>query len=161
MKQYLANTVTGIRILGSILLAFVPAFSASFYAFYLLCGLSDILDGAIARKTGGTSSFGARFDTIADILFAAVSLVKLLPHLPVPGWLWGLDRVDCGGQGLQRGCGATPVSNACIRAFCAEQTGRIFSVPAPADVWSNRAEIQRRDRMLPCNTGSNAGMLLC
>ena len=88
MKQYLANTVTGIRILGSILLAFVPAFSASFYALYLLCGLSDILDGAIARKTGGTSSFGARFDTIADVLFAAVSLVKLLPHLPVPGWLW-------------------------------------------------------------------------
>lgn len=89
MKQYLANTVTGIRILGSILLAFVPAFSASFYALYLLCGLSDILDGAIARKTGGTSSFGARLDTVADLLFAAVSLAKLLPHLPVPGWLWG------------------------------------------------------------------------
>lgn len=89
MKQYLANTVTGIRILGSILLALVPAFSASFYALYLLCGLSDMLDGTIARRTGSAGSFGARFDTIADVLFAAVSLVKLLSHLPVPGWFWG------------------------------------------------------------------------
>ena len=40
MKQYLANTVTGIRILGSILLVLVPTFSASFYALYLLCGLT-------------------------------------------------------------------------------------------------------------------------
>lgn len=64
MKQYLANTVTGIRILGSILLALVPAFSASLYALYLLCRLSDMLDGTIARRTGSAGSFGARFDTI-------------------------------------------------------------------------------------------------
>ena len=88
MKKNIANIITGIRILGSILLAFVPVFSVSFYAVYLTCGLSDMLDGTIARKTNISSSFGAKFDTIADFLFAAVSLAKLLPYIPVPGWLW-------------------------------------------------------------------------
>ena len=88
MKTHIANIITGIRIIGSILLAFVPVFSAVFYTVYLACGLSDMADGMIARKANSVSSFGARFDTAADFLFAAVSLVKLLPYIPVPRWLW-------------------------------------------------------------------------
>lgn len=88
MKTHIANIITGIRILGSILLAFVPVFSAVFYTVYLTCRLSDMADGKIARKTNNVSSFGARFNTAADFLFAAVSLVKLLPYIPVPRWLW-------------------------------------------------------------------------
>lgn len=69
-------------------MVFIPAFSASFYAAYLVCGLSDMADGAVARKTSSTSPFGAELDTAADFLFAAVSLAKLLPNIPVPKWLW-------------------------------------------------------------------------
>ena len=87
MKKHIANAVTGLRILGSILLMFVPVFSIPFYAVYLICGLSDMADGAIARRTNSSSPFGAKFDTAADFLFAAVSLAKLLPYIPVPGWL--------------------------------------------------------------------------
>ena len=87
MKKNIANVITGIRILGSIFLAFVPVFSAPFYAVYLTCGLSDMVDGTIARKTNSSSSLGAKLDTVADFLFAAVSLAKLLPYIPVPGWL--------------------------------------------------------------------------
>lgn len=87
MKKHIANAVTGLRILGSILLAFVPVFSAAFYAVYLTCGLSDMADGTIARKTNSSSSFGAKFDTAADLLFTAVSLAKLLPYIPLPRWL--------------------------------------------------------------------------
>lgn len=54
-----ANFVTGIRILGSLLLLFVPVFSSPFYAIYLICGLSDMVDGTIARKTNSASPFGA------------------------------------------------------------------------------------------------------
>lgn len=87
-KKHIANAVTGARIFGSILLAFAPAFSASFYAVYLICGLSDMLDGTVARKTNSSSPFGATLDTSADFLFAAVSLAKLAPYIPFPGWLW-------------------------------------------------------------------------
>ena len=88
MKKNIANIITGVRILGSVLLAFVPVFSLPFYAVYLTCGLSDMVDGTIARKTNSSSSFGAKLDTIADFLFATVSLAKLLPYIPVQGWLW-------------------------------------------------------------------------
>ena len=46
-----------------------------------------MIDGAVARKTGTVSEFGSRLDTAADIVFAAVCLIKLLPVLDVPRWL--------------------------------------------------------------------------
>ena len=87
MKRYLANLLTGSRIFGSLLLALLPACSIPFYAVYGLCGLSDMLDGPIARRTGSAGAAGARLDTAADILFAAVSLGKLLPALQLPAWV--------------------------------------------------------------------------
>ena len=89
MKKQIANLITVCRILGSIGLLFCPVFSACFYGLYLFCGLTDMVDGTIARKTGAASTFGARLDTVADFLFAAVSFGKLLPVIRVPVWIWG------------------------------------------------------------------------
>ena len=47
-----------------------------------------MIDGAVARKTGSVSEFGSRLDTIADIVFVAVCLIKLLPVMHIPGWLY-------------------------------------------------------------------------
>ena len=47
-----------------------------------------MMDGAVARKTGIVSELGARLDTIADLVFTAVCLIKLLPVLDVPAWLY-------------------------------------------------------------------------
>ena len=88
MTKHLANILTGCRIFGSILLLFFPAFSLAFYITYLLCGLSDMIDGTIARKTNSASKVGSQQDTIADCIFVAVSLCKLLPAIHLPGWLW-------------------------------------------------------------------------
>ena len=88
MTKHLANILTGCRIFGSILLLFFPTFSLVFYVTYILCGCSDMIDGIIARKTNSTSKFGSQLDTIADLVFVAVSLVKLLPAVRIPGWLW-------------------------------------------------------------------------
>ena len=89
MKKQIANIITSCRIIGSIGLLFCPVFSASFYGLYLFCGLTDMVDGTIARKTGAASTFGARLDTVADFLFAAVSFGKLLPVIRIPVWIWG------------------------------------------------------------------------
>ena len=88
MSKHIANILTGLRILGSILLLFFPVFSVAFYFIYSFCGLSDMIDGTIARKTNSTSKFGSQLDTLADLIFAAVSLFKLLPVIYIPGWLW-------------------------------------------------------------------------
>ena len=88
MTKHIANILTSCRILGSILLLFFPVFSLEFYFIYLLCGFSDMIDGTIARKTNSTSEFGSKIDTSADLVFVAVSLIKLLPSIHIPQWLW-------------------------------------------------------------------------
>lgn len=84
----IANFITACRILLSILLLFQPALSPMFYALYLSAGLTDMVDGAIARKTNTVSAFGSRLDTVADFIFTAVCMVKLFPVMRIPVWLW-------------------------------------------------------------------------
>ena len=88
MTKHLANILTGCRIFGSILLLFFPVFSLDFYITYLLCGLSDMVDGTIARKTNSTSKFGSQLDTSADLVFVVASSFKVLPAIHIPQWLW-------------------------------------------------------------------------
>ena len=84
----MANIVTSCRILFSVLMLFSPAFSAWFYTLYLLCGFTDMIDGTIARKTNTDSKFGARLDSVADFIFVVAALIKLLPDMHIPQWLW-------------------------------------------------------------------------
>lgn len=88
MKKHIANIITGSRIVLSLPLLFIPLTSAWFNALYLLCGLSDMIDGAVARRTSSASEFGARLDTVSDFVFMTVSLIKFVPHLHIPVWLW-------------------------------------------------------------------------
>ena len=46
-----------------------------------------MIDGTIARKTNTANEFGSRLDTIADIVFVVVCMIKLLPVLTIPIWL--------------------------------------------------------------------------
>ena len=88
MKKQIANIITFCRILSSMGLLFCPVFSSSFWGLYLFCGLTDMVDGTVARKTGAVTKFGARLDSVADFLFAAVSFGKLLPVIRLPAWIW-------------------------------------------------------------------------
>ena len=85
----MANTVTFSRIAASIVLLFCPVYSSAFYVFYIAAGVSDMLDGFVARKTDTVSNLGARLDTIADFVFVVACLIKLLPVLRIPAWLYG------------------------------------------------------------------------
>ncbi|MGN0408712.1 MAG: CDP-alcohol phosphatidyltransferase family protein [Bacteroides sp.] len=83
----MANIITGCRILYSILLLFVPAFSPTFYILYLAAGFTDMIDGTIARKTNTANEFGSGLDTIADIIFVVICLIKVLPVLTISAWM--------------------------------------------------------------------------
>ena len=83
----MANAITGVRIVLSVALLFCPALSPAFSVLYLTAGITDMIDGAVARRTGTVSAFGAKLDTVADVVFVAVCLLKLLPVLRVPVWL--------------------------------------------------------------------------
>ena len=84
----MANTITFFRMAAGIVLLLCPVFSPAFYVFYIAAGLSDMLDGFVARKTNTVSKLGARLDTMADFVFVVVCLIKLLPILSIPAWLY-------------------------------------------------------------------------
>ena len=86
----IANILSVSRIVFSLFLFAVSPFSPRFALLYLLCGVSDVLDGFAARALHTESRAGEALDSIADLFFAAAYAVKLLPLLRVPPaiWLW-------------------------------------------------------------------------
>lgn len=86
----LPNLITLSRIIAVLAILLLPPFSLSFFGVYLYCGISDVLDGVIARKTNTVSKTGQTLDSIADFLFAIVFLIILFTEIQWPelfiGW---------------------------------------------------------------------------
>ncbi len=78
------NCITATRIVLSLALLFIMPLSPVFIAVYILCGITDITDGPIARKTGAVSQLGARFDSAADLVMICVSLKVFIPLVKPP-----------------------------------------------------------------------------
>ena len=81
------NIITCSRILFSLCFLFFPTFSTGFYLFYTLAGLTDLLDGTVARRTDSETELGSKLDTAADWVFIITALVKVGPSLDRPLWL--------------------------------------------------------------------------
>ena len=84
----LPNDISAFRIAGSIGLLFCDVAGWMFWALYALCGISDMVDGWLARKLHAETEAGAIWDSVADIVFVACCATRLLPVLEIPAWLW-------------------------------------------------------------------------
>lgn len=76
----LANHLTGIRLLLVILL-YPIAWSgnrAGFLLLFVFAGITDVLDGFVARKRKETSAHGAKLDSLADYALYASTIVWLI-----------------------------------------------------------------------------------
>jgi len=73
------NYLSIARMFLSITLVLVKPLSIAFCAIYVLCGISDVLDGYIARKTNTESELGGKLDSIADLVLIVVLMVALYP----------------------------------------------------------------------------------
>lgn len=82
------NTITTLRLLGAICLLLCNPADAVFWVIYGLCGISDMLDGYLARKLHAESKAGAVLDSVADIGFVICVAIRLLPIMQIPTWLW-------------------------------------------------------------------------
>ena len=96
LKGCVPNILTSFRIVGAFLLLFLTPMSIEFMGVYLLCGVSDMIDGRAARKLHAESRFGASFDGFADLVFILVSLVIFIPYFQLPVWLWVFAAVIFG-----------------------------------------------------------------
>lgn len=84
----LPNAISALRFLGAACLLFFGVESCAFWVIYSVCGLSDMLDGYLARKLHCESKTGALLDSLADLVFVACCCFKLIPALAFPKWLW-------------------------------------------------------------------------
>ena len=90
--RYLPNFITSLRIVGTAAWMFTKPLSRAFYNLYFITGHTDVLDGFIARRMNLTSEFGAKLDSIADLLFYTVMLSVMFPALweLLPMGIWYL-----------------------------------------------------------------------
>ena len=86
--KHLPNVISILRIAGSFSLLLCDVKGWPFWTLYLICGLSDISDGWLARILHAESKTGAVLDSVSDILFVACCAVRLLPVAEIPVWLW-------------------------------------------------------------------------
>lgn len=70
--KYIPNILTTFRILTSLLIVMVS--DKYFFPLYFFVGVTDILDGWIARQMNWTSRFGTLLDSLADLLFCCGAL---------------------------------------------------------------------------------------
>ena len=97
----LPNTLTWLRIFAIplvIVLFYLPHQWADPAAglLFALAGITDSLDGYLARRMGQTSRLGAFLDPVADKLIVAVALVLLLSKEMPPIFVPGLEGLDGG-----------------------------------------------------------------
>ncbi len=86
--KHLPNVISALRIAGSIGLLFCDVKGWTFWVLYALCGISDMIDGWLARKLHAESKAGAVLDSVADIIFVVCCAARLLQVLELPVWLW-------------------------------------------------------------------------
>lgn len=73
------NLLSISRIIFSVILIFIKPLSIAFFAIYIICGFSDIMDGYIARNMGTQSRAGEKIDSLADLVMITVLLIVLYP----------------------------------------------------------------------------------
>jgi Phosphatidylglycerophosphate synthase len=76
------NILSISRIIASILLLFVFDNFTVFFSLYIFAGITDILDGYLARKLKAESAFGAKIDSVADLFFYLV----LTAYIAIQHW---------------------------------------------------------------------------
>ena len=87
MKR-IPNIITALRFIGAACLLLCNPTGAAFWVIYGLCGISDMIDGFLARELHAESNYGAVLDSVADLCFVACCAIRLLPVLQIPTWLW-------------------------------------------------------------------------
>ena len=92
MKKHIANIITFTRIIATIIMVFTGVLTKGFYIAYVYAGLSDVIDGFIARKLHIESDFGRKLDSVSDLFFYTTMMIKIWPYLVMylPPYVWAL-----------------------------------------------------------------------
>jgi len=85
--KHLANGITASRFVFAALVLYTKPFSPLFWVWYLCGGISDLLDGPVARWLGQPSETGAKLDSAADFLFVLCVGIAVVRRTVFPVWV--------------------------------------------------------------------------
>ena len=90
MKRNLPNALSLLRLVAAVVLLGLEPLSLGYFAVFTLAGLTDALDGFLARRWGVCTQLGARLDSIGDLFFYGVMLLGTFPalRLRLPALCW-------------------------------------------------------------------------
>ena len=88
VTRAMPNILSASRIVICLPLLLVDAMTVPFWVLYVTAGMTDMLDGFLARRWGVESKFGARLDSMADFVFVLAVGYKIFPWLKLPATLW-------------------------------------------------------------------------
>ena len=86
--KHIPNILSASRIALCLPLLLADAMTVPFWVLYVIAGMTDMLDGFLARRWDVESKFGARLDSLADFVFVLAVGYKLFPWLKLPAALW-------------------------------------------------------------------------
>ena len=87
--KHIPNVLSLTRVLLCIPLAILSPFSIIYIVLLSLAGITDTLDGKLARRIkDGTSELGATLDSIGDVCLIGVIIFAMIPKMEIWSWLW-------------------------------------------------------------------------
>ena len=135
--KYLPNFLSSLRMVGAVALLLSNVSSILFGVLYIVCGISDIADGWLARKMKCVTRTGALLDSLADICFVACCAWKLLPILELPQWLWLWAGVIVAIKVLNQISALVMYGHCCFPHTTANKaTGFVLFIAVPMTVWT-------------------------
>ena len=135
--KHLPNILSSLRIVGTVVLLLSDVSSILFGALYIVCGISDIADGWLARKLKCVTRTGALLDSVADICFVACCAWKLLPILELPQWLWLWAGVIVAIKVVNQISALVMYGHCCFPHTTANKaTGFVLFIAVPMTVWT-------------------------
>ncbi|MCL2047186.1 MAG: CDP-alcohol phosphatidyltransferase family protein [Defluviitaleaceae bacterium] len=79
--KYIPNALSSSRIILACSLLLITPLSFLFMVIYTIAGITDMIDGPIARRYKVTSVLGANLDGIADYAFVTIAIIRLVPAI--------------------------------------------------------------------------------
>ena len=135
--KHLPNILSSLRIVGTVVLLLSDVSSILFGVLYIVCGISDIADGWLARKLKCVTRTGALLDSVADICFVACCAWKLLPILELPQWLWLWAGVIVAIKVVNQLSALVKYGRCCFPHTTANKvTGFLLFIAVPTIIWS-------------------------
>ena len=135
--KHLPNIISILRIAVSIGLLFCDGKGWPFWMLYALCGISDMVDGWMARKLQTETTAGAILDSVADIVFVVCCAIRLLPVLEIPVWLWIWAGVILFIKIVNQASALVVFKRFCFPHTLANKlTGLLLFLAVPAMFWS-------------------------